>query len=339
MTPDDDRYLWDGSGPPDPEVARLEGLLAPLRYRGGAPLASLSKQRTGVLLRRARVVAAIAAAALVATAAAAWMLLAPRSGWWVQALAGTPRVEGQAVGTNGRLRRGEWLVTDGSALARLSIGRIGAVVVAPNSRVQLVESRGREHRIALDRGSIQARIMAPPRFFFVNTPSAVAVDLGCAYTLSVDDEGRGLLRVSQGWVALEHEGTQSLIPAGAMCLTYPNAPPGTPRYDDAPPGYATALATLDFAGLDDPRREDALSLVLASARRRDALTLWHRLSRGTPAERARVYERLAALVPPPPASTRDAVLAGERQALNAWWDALGIENGSWWQIWKSRPRP
>ena len=28
-----DDYLWDGSGPPDLEVARLERQLAPLRYR------------------------------------------------------------------------------------------------------------------------------------------------------------------------------------------------------------------------------------------------------------------------------------------------------------------
>ena len=28
---DDDRYLWDGSGTPDPEIERLERALEPLR--------------------------------------------------------------------------------------------------------------------------------------------------------------------------------------------------------------------------------------------------------------------------------------------------------------------
>src|SRR5260370_42711675 len=32
-----DDYLWDRSGPPDLEVARLERTLAPLRYRHRAP--------------------------------------------------------------------------------------------------------------------------------------------------------------------------------------------------------------------------------------------------------------------------------------------------------------
>jgi hypothetical protein len=38
-------------------------------------------------------------------------------------------------------------------------------------------------------------IWAPPRLFFVDTPSAVAADLGCSYTLEVKDDGAGVLRV------------------------------------------------------------------------------------------------------------------------------------------------
>ena len=39
MSADLDRYLWDGSGAPDPEVARLEHVLGP--YRHDAPLRPL----------------------------------------------------------------------------------------------------------------------------------------------------------------------------------------------------------------------------------------------------------------------------------------------------------
>ena len=41
------------------------------------------------------------------------------------------------------------------------------------------------------------------------------------------------------------------------------------------------------------------------------MTLWHLLTRGSPEERARVYDRLAALVPPPQDVTRELILAGE----------------------------
>ena len=90
--------------------------------------------------------------------------------------------------------------------------------------------------MALDRGRIRALIWAPPRYFFVNTPSAVAVDLGCAYTLDVDPRGWGLVHVTSGWVAFEHGERESFIPQDAVCATRPRFGPGTPHYDDASAG-------------------------------------------------------------------------------------------------------
>ena len=51
-----DQYLWDRSGPPDPEIERLEQVLAPLRY--GKPL----PVRKPPVLRWAAAAAVVAAA-------------------------------------------------------------------------------------------------------------------------------------------------------------------------------------------------------------------------------------------------------------------------------------
>jgi hypothetical protein len=287
------------------------------------------------VLRRVLMPALSAAAAVLLIAAAAWYVLAARrTGWDVRSVAGLPVVDGAALGGEGRLRIGEWLVTDGASRARIDVGRIGEVDVDPNTRVQLLEARGREHRLGLERGTIHARIWAPPKFFFVNTPSATAIDLGCAYSLQVDDSGAGLLRVTHGWVAFERDGRESYIPRGAVCATRPGIGPGTPYYDDAPSGYGEALMLLDFGAPSDPRRAIAFELVLSAARKRDALTLWHLLVRGSPDERARVYERLSTLVPPPTGVTREAVLRGDRAALDRWWDALGDTPAWWWLLKK-----
>jgi hypothetical protein len=72
--------------------------------------------------------------------------------------------------------------------------------------------------------------------------------------------------------------------------------------------------------------------VVSSARPRDGLTLWHMLTRGTAEERAQVYDRLTALSPPPPGVTRAAVLAGDRRALDRWWNSIGENTGSWWNV-------
>jgi hypothetical protein len=341
-TDDDDSYLWDRSGEPDPEVARLERLLSQLRQPSVLP-ALPQRTRRDARLTSWMIGALSAAAALLLVGALAWFVFGrARSGWSVQTIAGAPVVDGihaRDARTAGdvRLGIGEWLVTDGVSRARISVAQIGRVDVEPNTRLQLLDVRGREHRLALARGTIHARIWAPPRLFFVNTPSATAIDLGCEYTLQVDDSGAGLLRVTSGWVGLEGDGREAFIPEGAVGATRPGVGPGTPYYEDAPSGYGEALAILDFGRADHPGHAGALDLILSKARRRDALTLWHLLQRGSAAERGQVFDRLAALAPPPSAVTRAAVLAGDRRALDQWWDLLGIDNTPFW-LWKKKKK-
>ena len=335
-TDEEHDYLWDGSGEPDPEIVRLETVLGRLRHRGvppGLPARPPLRMRDNPWL----IAGMSAAAAVVVLSVLGWYTLGVlRSEWTVQRIAGAPRVNGGKAGTvtgSARIGVGDLLETDDVSRARIEVGKIGRVDVEPNSRVQVVAARGQEHRMSLARGLIHARIWAPPKVFFVNTPSATAIDLGCEYTLQVDDGGAGLIRVTLGWVSFEGYGRESFIPQGAIGATRPDAGPGTPHYDDAPSGYSDALDVLDFAAPDDVRRAASLDLILSSARRRDVLTLWHLLARGTAGERGRVYDRLAELSPPPSSVTRAAVLSSDRRALDQWWDSLGLDD-TWWKLWK-----
>jgi hypothetical protein len=343
MTSDrhDDAYLWDKTGEPDPDVARLERVLGTMRHDrplGQLPARESADISTRVSLgRRAwyAVSTMAAAAALILMAGTAWLtVLQPRIGWAVESLAGEPVVDGQPIDRNSRLAVGGWLETNTGSRARVNAGPIGRIVVEPNTRVQLVEARGREHRMSLAQGTIHARIWAPPKFFYVNTPAAVAIDLGCAYTLHVNADGSGLVRVTHGWVAFQNGERESFIPEQAVCATRPGVGPGTPRYEDAPDVYAAALDLLDFGDPSDPGRAAALDLVLSRARPRDALTLWHLLRRGSPEERTRVFERMTAVSPPPSGITREAILRGDRAAIDAWWNSLGLDSTTWWRMWK-----
>jgi hypothetical protein len=258
-----------------------------------------------------------------------------RPSWEVEALAGLPRIGAQVISKAGRLRVGEWLLTDHTAKARISVGAIGEVEIEPNSQVQLVAARATEHRLALQRGKLTATISAPPRFFFVNTPSATAVDLGCIYTLEVDESGQGTLRVTVGWVAFEERGIESFVPEEAMCITRPVLGPGTPYFEDASPALQAALARFDVEQSSAEARAVALEEVLREARARDGLTLWHLLSRTNATERNRVFDRMSALIPPPSEVTREGILRGERTMLDAWWEKLELGSPSWWRLWKA----
>lgn len=234
--------------------------------------------------------------------------------WEVARLAGAPTVGAHRIEGNGRIAVGEWLVTDNQSRAKINVADIGQVDIGPNSRVRLVGTRSTEHRLALERGRLHAMINAPPRLFVVETPSATAIDLGCSYTLEVDDAGRSILHVTSGWVALERKGLESIVPAGAVCVTEPGKGLGTPYFDDASPRFRSALSKLDFQN----GGAKALNIVLAEAREYDTLTLWHLFARVRGAERARVYDRMAALIAPPQGVTREGVLKLNKDMLDLW---------------------
>jgi hypothetical protein len=334
-----DDYLWDRSGQPDPEVQRLEGLLGELRSRRPAPdLPESDSEVPGSRFRFTRRRFAAAAVILVLLGGGGLLYRSSRPSWEIAGLEGVPLVSGQRIDENTRLRVGEWLETDGESRAMINVGQIGQVELEPNSRVQLVRTGVSEHRLALSKGTIQATIWAPPGLFFVDTPSAVAIDLGCAYTLQVDESGAAMLHVTYGWVAFEHQGRESFVPAGAICRTRPGPGPGTPCWEDASPAFRDALERVDFEQVEPAQRAEALGLVLSGARDKDAFTLWHLLSRVEAEEREAVYARMAGLAPPPEGVTREGVLILDRRMLDRWWDHLGLKNTAWWRMWKG-PSP
>jgi hypothetical protein len=213
---------------------------------------------------------------------------------------------------------GQWLETDAASRAVIAVADIGTVRVDPRSRVRLSATGAGEHRLELARGRIEAHVNAPPRIFQVTTPAATAVDLGCAYTLEVDEAGGGVLRVMTGYVSLEAEKRGSLVPAGASCRMKAGAGPGLPWFEDAAAALRTAVREFD-AGDGGERTVRA---VLEGARVRDSLTLWHLLFRVHEPLRRVVYERLRVLVPPPEGVGEAEAVALDKERLAPWRRAI-----------------
>lgn len=339
-------YLWDGSGTPDAQVQKLERLLRKYRHERPTPVFAAIDPRLPWTVRmwRMRLIPIFAVAtAVVAIAGGTYLMMhshgrstAVSAGWEVFRVAGTPRIGWKAVGQKAgtdRLTVGQLLETDSRSRAKLQAEGVGQIEVDPGSRVRLL-TMGQLKRIALDRGTIHAFIWAPPGQFVVDTPSATTVDLGCAYTLQVDDAGAGTLRTSLGWVGFKRNGHESFIPAGAACATRPKVGPGTPYFEDAPPELRAALARFDFEDRTAQQRASDVAIILERARKQDALTLWHLLSRVDEGNRIRVYERLRALAPPPESVTGDGILRLDQTMLDAWWNSLGFDDIAVWRRWE-----
>lgn len=238
--------------------------------------------------------------------------------WDVTALAGRPLIGTKRLAASGRLRVGDWLQTDDTSRALVAVGRIGEVEVQPDSRMQLVVARADEHRLALARGTIAAKVDAVPRLFFVETPAGTAIDLGCAYTLATDSLGKGVLHVTGGEVEFQTGLRSARVPLGALTQIRPGTGPGIPYVEDAPAPLVRALIAFDF----EKGRARAMRNILALARPQDALSVWHLLQRVAPPLRGVVYDRLAALVPPPPGVMRRGAIALQSRDLEGYWTKI-----------------
>lgn len=295
-----DDYLWNRSGARDPEIEKLERLLAPYRC----------PPRRKSLPLRIRPFLAVAATLLLITAVTFLMSRRSVSDWRI---AGDPVRIGQTIQTNQRP-------------ANLEAEFVGQVELAPNSRLRVLASRGGAQQLALQRGTLHALIWAPPSRFVVETPSAKAIDLGCSYTLRVLDDDSGLLTVQTGWVAFQAGRTESFIPAGAACRTRVQLGPGLPYFEDAASDFRAGVEQFDAT-----QQREGLSSLLAAARTRDALTLWHLIGRTQGPDRNRVVQRFASLVPGVDSS---GLNAGSTSALDHAWEQLGLGGADWWRTWK-----
>jgi len=340
-------YLWDGSGEPDPEIQKLEGLLRKFRYnRPTPPFPEIVNARRWTFFPwRLRLfpVFATTAAAIMSVAVLAFLNHGKNPhpttliGWDVSPLSGTPTIGSNKIGASESTRRlgvGQVLETDDHSRANLQAEGIGQIEIEPSTRLRLLAMDRGLKRIALDRGKIHAYIWAPPGEFVVDTPSAVTVDLGCAYTLQVDDSGNGVVRTSVGWVGFKLNGRESFIPAGAACATRRNFGPDIPYFEDAPPEFRAAVARFDLQDRTPQQRAADLAIIVDQSRKRDALTLWHLLSRVGEDQRVLVYDRLSRLAPPPPGVTREGILFLNQSMLDLWWNSLGFDDISVWRHWE-----
>ena len=87
-------------------------------------------------------------------------------------------------------------------------------------------------------------------------------------------------------------------------------------------------------GAPNHRYTDDLAILLAASRQRDALTLWHLLTRAEEGQRVLVYERLRGLAPPPAGVTKDGILRLDQPTLDLWWNELEFDDISVWRHWE-----
>jgi hypothetical protein len=348
--PMDDSYLWDKSGTPDPDVVRLENLLAPARMKMSLPAPASTPDssdaptsgRVHVATPRSRgpkrrknawVLPAVGTLALFALIAVIAWDYRPwdlnLTDWKAEALDGKPTIDGLAISKPLSVTFDTWMTTDATSRLQLSVSQFGKVIVHPGSTVRIKKIKDGEHWFELKQGSIKATITAPPKLFFVETPTALAVDMGCEYSLEVDATGEGTLHVTGGWVELQRKTHTVRVPQGKKCAIYADTGPGTPVNEHASDFLVAAVERFDrrsnpkFASKSD-LVGDILASTGAKSLTNDAVTLWHLLREVDAGDRQRVLVQLASLVPLPAGVKTDAILSLDPIAMDQWWESVRV---------------
>jgi hypothetical protein len=242
--------------------------------------------------------------------------------WGVRPESGDVRVDGCEINAPARLLPGVWMETRADATARVSIADIASMQVRPGSLLRIAASDESQHRIELVRGSIHAKVIAPPRLFIVDTPTVQAIDLGCEYTLDVIDKHTTRLHVLTGEVSLAGEQGEVVVPSGAVCLTRSKVV-GTPRFVKSAADFQETLDAIDGGERADWRLREAIR----RARDIDAMSLFALLERtpaGEVALRTILAEGIAALSGSADTAPLQGVIQGDMMAMAEWRASLEI---------------
>ncbi|MCC7014567.1 MAG: FecR domain-containing protein [Planctomycetes bacterium] len=304
----DEEYLWDKSGVPDAELARIERLLGRYRFASASARAPWSARsaRPRWILGFALVAAAVLAVAVL------WR--AERAGLRASyAVAGLESVE--------RARAGDALATRAGETAVLTIASLGSVTLEPHSRLRVEDTGARVHKLFLERGALRASIFARPEEFQVDTPSGLSIDLGCEYTLAVEDDGSSRVRVETGRVAFAAAGRRVIVPAGAEMRATRRDGPSVPVRVAADAQLVAAIRRLEFA---EPPEPADVRRVLDSDWREESVSIWHLFVQARSATTRREMYAVLAKLYPRPEGAREAfsdverALAADQAALDLW---------------------
>lgn len=291
----DEGYLWDKRGR-DPECEALEALLQPFCHSGRpCQLPRPVPAFNGWF-------AVAAAAVVVMTGGFAFR---PVPGAALRADRAPAPLLVRTASSGEAFHQGSWIHATGDR-TELMVGDLGHLVVDEGSRLRITRLDGQEARLYLERGGLLASVSgsARPRFFQVETPATTCVDLGCKYSLKVDEHGDTVVSVLSGRVAFENANREVYVPAQATCRASRAHGASTPRFCDARQELVAALAAFDAAARasSSVRLERARALLAQVRQPRDFLPAWHLMQDEEPAIVSAAVAHLERLAGRPPAA-------------------------------------
>jgi len=234
--------------------------------------------------------------------------------WKVTSLSGTPFISEEAMAKLDSIRDGEYIITNDSSRAELFITDIGKVLVEPNTKLMIVKGKDGRNKLSVIYGTIDADMKKVQEPVHVELPSAIAMDDGGSYKVTVDGSGDGLFYVKSGQVEVVSGNKQSVVPAGSLVMTKKDKGVGTPFSNLSSSVFKKALYNFDFGNCD----VSCVTTILNSANKNDAVSLVNMITQVEEQYKDRVYAKVASFVPPPHPVHRDSIPFIDEKEIEDW---------------------
>ncbi len=240
--------------------------------------------------------------------------------WKVTSLTGTPYISDEAMAKLDSIRDGEYIITNDTSRAELLIADIGKVIVEPNTKLMIVKGEDGKNRLSVIYGTIDADMKKVEDPVPVDLPSAVAMDDGGSYKLTVDGSGDGLFYVRSGQVEVVSGSKQSVVPAGNLVMTKKDKGVGTPFSENSSSVFKKALYNFDFGNCD----VSCVNTILNSADKNDAVSLVNLIQNVDNQYKDEVYTKVASFVPPPRQIPRDSIPYFDEDEIEDWVEKIEV---------------
>ena len=243
--------------------------------------------------------------------------IASRPGWEVAQVEGAPTIGSRSIqgpGAKGKLEVGQLLVTNANSRASITVAEIGEIQVDPDRAFDFCKPAATTNAFSSKRERFTQQFgRRPANSSWTHHPLSPLISVACTRSKSSPTVQAFFAPHSAGWASICKDVILSSRPAPFVQRAAVSAL--AHRIFRTRPNLFTARSPNWIRLTDSEARSSALQTILSQARKEDALSLWHLLSRTEGPTRAGLA-RFAALVPPPQGVTRDGVLRLDQQQLD-----------------------
>lgn len=241
-----------------------------------------------------------------------YLITSSSTSWNVSAVTGTTKIGDDIVKGAAGFAPGDAMETFGESYARIEVPDIGTIDVNPFTVLTNVDKK---NTLEIKKGSITANFQNSKNIFHFIIPSANVSDfnLNSSYSITVSDEGISEISVSAGWVDVESDNAEVIIPKYYKVEVSKGKGCGIPFHFSADQEFIDLINELAFRS-----RETILSQIVKRASLKDAVTLWNIFSRVDHEYRKLVYKKLNELVPHPENIEEEKFLQLDEESMLKW---------------------